>query len=274
MNPQDIYDPEILPVITTLAAQLGQAPLPAVHDVATRRENTVKFLKLFFDSLPAVKGVASRDYFTTTEGGHSILMRWFYKEDAPPTPDHPGPAVVHVHGGGMIAGTVEQFGPASALFASLTGVPMLAVEYRLAPEHPHPTPAEDVYAGLLWLHEHAKELGVDPARIAIMGESAGGGITAGVALMARDRGLEPKLAFQIMLFPMLDDRSVVPHPLYEHFFFWNTTDNITGWSALLGHDVSSAEAASKEVSPYAAPARATDLSGLPRAYIDVGTLDR
>jgi acetyl esterase/lipase len=145
-------------------------------------------------------------------------------------------------------------------------VPLLAVDYRLAPEHPHPGPVEDCYAGLAWLAEHAGELGVDPGRIALLGESAGGGLAAAAALLARDRGLA--VARQILIYPMLDDRTTAPDPALAPFALWTYDDNYTGWHALLGDKTGTAD-----VPASAAPARAADLAGLPAAYIEVGELD-
>jgi len=113
-------------------------------------------------------------------------------------------------------------------------------------------------------------LHVDPRRIAILGESSGGGIAAGVALMARDRGLEPPLRKQILIYPMLDDRNTTQNPEMEPFLLWTNSDNITGWTALLGEDMIGTD----QVSEYAAPARAKDLKGMPETYIDVGGLDK
>lgn len=141
-------------------------------------------------------------------------------------------------------------------------------DYRLAPEAPHPTPVEDCYAALLWLTSNAKELGIDNSRIAVMGVSAGGGLAAGVTLIARDRGLQPPLAKQILVYPMLDDRNTEPVKDLEPFLTWSYDDNWTGWNALLGDQFGSSD-----VSPYAAPSRVEDYQGLPEAYIDVGTLD-
>ena len=152
-------------------------------------------------------------------------------------------------------------------YVAASGVPMLVVDYRVAPEHPHPTPVEDCYAALEWLVANASTLGVDPARIAVMGDSAGGGLAAWVCLMARDRG-GPAIAQQLLIYPMLDDRTATPDPQLEPFLTWTYDDNITGWGALLG-----ASAGTEAVSPYAAPARAEDLSGLPDTYLDIGDLD-
>ncbi len=152
-------------------------------------------------------------------------------------------------------------------YVATSGVPMLVVDYRVAPEHPHPTPVEDCYAALVWLAENAGELGVDPARIAVMGDSAGGGLAAGVCLLARDRG-GPAVAQQLLIYPMLDDRPATPDPQLLPFLTWTYDDNVTGWGALLGEG-----AGTDAVSPYAAPARADDLAGLPDTYIDVGDLD-
>jgi acetyl esterase/lipase len=147
-----------------------------------------------------------------------------------------------------------------------TGVPILTVDYRVAPEHPHPTPVEDCYAALMWLHDHADELGVDRTRLAVVGDSAGGGLAAGVSLIARDRG-GPRLALQLLIYPMLDDRTrTQATELDPEYLGWSYDDNITGWDALLG-------VRTTEIPQYAAPARAADLSGLPPTYIDTGDLD-
>jgi acetyl esterase/lipase len=149
------------------------------------------------------------------------------------------------------------------------GATVVSVEYRLAPEHPHPAPVEDCYAGLRWVAGHAAELGVDPGRILIAGGSAGGGLAAAVALMARDRG-GPALVGQLLLCPMLDDRdATVSARQYDTpEAIWNRADNVFGWAALLGD-----ARGGPDVSPYAAPARATDLSGLPPAFIDSGSAE-
>ena len=178
-----------------------------------------------------------------------------------------GPAIYHTHGGGMIVDRfagVDMFLP----FVLEHDAVVVSVEYRLAPEHPHPAPVEDCYAGLVWAAEHAEELGIDPDRVLIAGASAGGGLAAGTALMARDRGF-PALSHQVLICPMIDDRLVTQSAqCLDGEGTWDRNDNLFGWTCLLGD-----ERGGPGVSPYAAPARATDLAGLPRTYIDVGSVE-
>jgi acetyl esterase/lipase len=119
------------------------------------------------------------------------------------------PGIYYIHGGGMVLGNNRTGADQLALWVDEIGAIGVSVEYRLAPEHPHPAPAEDCYGGLAWTARHAGELGIDPARLVIAGTSAGGGLAAGTALMARDRG-GPALSHQILMCPMLDDRGVTP----------------------------------------------------------------
>jgi acetyl esterase/lipase len=184
----------------------------------------------------------------------------------PTTATEPRPIVYNIHGGGMVAGTHRLGMPLD--WAEELDLLVVSVDYRLAPEHPHPAPVEDCYAGLLWTAEHAKEIGGDPDRIILAGGSAGGGLAAAVALLARDRN-GPRVIGQVLMCPMLDDRNDTPsaHQM-AGLGVWDRTSNETGWSALLGE-----ARGTDDVSPYAAPARATDLSGLPPAFIDVGSAE-
>jgi acetyl esterase/lipase len=186
----------------------------------------------------------------------------------PATGTGPWPGVYHTHGGGMVLGDRRTGADELATWVAEIGIVAVSVEYRLAPEHPHPAPVEDCYAGLLWTAKHADELGIDPARLVIAGASAGGGLAAGTALMARDLG-GPPLSHQILMCPMLDDRAITPSSQeLDGAGVWDRTSNLTGWTALLGD-----ARGGPDVSPYAAPARAQDLSGLPATFIDVGSVE-
>ncbi|MFF4592178.1 alpha/beta hydrolase [Amycolatopsis sp. NPDC001319] len=183
-------------------------------------------------------------------------------------PAVPLPGVYFMHGGGMMAGNNRT--GADWLLGWLAEIPMVVVSvgYRLAPEHPHPAPVEDCYTGLTWVGEHLAELGIDPARLVVAGGSAGGGLAAATALMARDRG-GPALRGQLLVCPMIDDRACTPSSTeLVGEGVWDSVSNATGWSALLGED-----AGGPDVSPYAAPARAGDLADLPPAFIEVGSVE-
>ncbi|PTL72101.1 alpha/beta hydrolase [Rathayibacter caricis DSM 15933] len=178
------------------------------------------------------------------------------------------PALLWVHGGGMVLGSRFQDEASNIAFARTLGITVLSVEYRLSPAHPAPAALEDVLAAFHWLVEHADERGVDPHRIAIGGASAGGGLAAGATLLAHDRG-GPQPAFQLLVYPMLDDRTVTrPGPTPPGVRVWTPGSNRFGWTSYLGTEPGGAD-----VSPYAAPARRDDLTGLPPAWIGVGTLD-
>lgn len=178
------------------------------------------------------------------------------------------PCLVWIHGGGMVFGAPEQDELGSDALAEHVPCVVVSVEYRLAPEHPHPAPVEDCYAALTWVAESADELGVDPARIAVGGGSAGGNLATAVALLARDRG-GPALAFQLLVYPMLDDRCATSSMSeFPDNLSWTLEHTRAGWHALLGE-----RAGGDDVDSYAAPARAGDLSGLPPALIQVGELD-
>jgi len=186
-----------------------------------------------------------------------------------PAPNDAGKAaLLHVHGGGYFMGSPEASATSLQRYAIECGCVIVSVRYRLAPEAAFPKSLEDIYAALLWLHGNAAELGVDPARIGVGGESAGGGHAAALALAARDRN-GPPLAFQFLIYPMLDDRTGTSRPVSPLVgeFVWTAEHNRFGWEALLGGP------AGGDVPAGAVPARAEDLSALPRAYIATGALD-
>ncbi|HMD92807.1 MAG TPA: alpha/beta hydrolase [Trebonia sp.] len=180
----------------------------------------------------------------------------------------PGPCVYFIHGGGMIIGDRFTNIELPMDWVDLLGVTLVSVEYRLAPQHQGTALVDDCYAGLAWVGKHAGELGVDPGRIVVAGGSAGGGLAAGVTLMARDRG-EPDVLGQLLICPMLDHRNVtVSSEQYDgDDALWSRTMNEFGWRCLLG------DTPDDEVSVYASPALAGDLSGLPPAYIDAGSAE-
>ncbi|MEU3017603.1 alpha/beta hydrolase [Nocardiopsis sp. NPDC007018] len=180
----------------------------------------------------------------------------------------PSPALLWTHGGGYLFGSPVQDERGSIEFARELGATVVALRYRKAPPHTAPAPVEDAHAALRWMTDRAGELGIDPHRVAIGGASAGGGITAALALMCRDRG-GPRPLFQLLVYPMLDDRTTLRTDLDGlGARMWSVDSNRFAWRSYLGGEPGGAG-----VSPYAAPARAEDLSGLPPAWIGVGTLD-
>jgi acetyl esterase/lipase len=180
----------------------------------------------------------------------------------------PSGALVWIHGGGLVLGVPEQSAEICGRFARELGILVVNVDYRLAPDDPFPAGLDDCVGALRWVHEHADELGVDPARVAVGGDSAGGGLTAAVCQRALDEGGAP-IAFQALVYPMLDDRTVLraDHAGRGHFV-WTPASNAFGWTAYAGH-----RPRVDDDRPYLAPARRVDLSGLPPAWIGVGDLD-
>ena len=259
-------DEQVLAGMAPLLAELGEQEPAAVGDVESRRISGHRMFDLVGSKRAPTAGVETEQHTLTAADGATLELTWYHPSGGVGS----GSAALYLHGGGMIL-RLEQIGVLYDLavreYVVASGVPTLVVDYRVAPEHPDPTPIEDCYSALVWLADHAANLGVDPARVAVMGDSAGGGLAAGVSLMARDRG-GPAVAQQILIYPMLDDRPATPNPDLQPFLTWTYDDNLTGWGALLGDN-----AGGEGVSPYAAPARADDLTGLPDTYIDVGDLD-
>jgi acetyl esterase/lipase len=181
--------------------------------------------------------------------------------------DEVRPCVYSIHGGGYVMGSYDMDDYKFEDWCPRHGIVGVSVEYRLAPETPYPGPLEDCYQGLKWVHDHAGEIGVDPGRIGITGVSAGGGLAAALALLVRDRGQFP-IMFQLLDCPMLDDRQQTHSSRLEGLSVWTKDANTFGWRSYLGAAYGSADV------PYtAAPSRCEDLSGLPPAYVSVGTVD-
>jgi len=177
------------------------------------------------------------------------------------------PGLLWIHGGGYVVGNPAMDDEKLHRLCTDLGLVAVSVDYRLAPETPYPGPLEDCYRALQWAFESAGSLGIDVARVGIGGSSAGGGLAAGLALLARERG-GPPLRFQLLDCPMLDDRQVTWSSQQDDRPIWSRESNTYGWRAYLG-DLYGRD----DVPPTAAPARATDLSGLPPAYVSVGTVD-
>jgi acetyl esterase/lipase len=179
----------------------------------------------------------------------------------------PLPCVYSIHGGGYVMGSFTMDDRRFDHWCPKYKCVGVSVEYRLAPETPFPGPLEDCYAGLKWVHEHASELGIDATHIGLCGASAGGGLAAALALLARDRGEIP-VRFQLLDCPMLDDRQISPSSQLDALHIFSRESNTFGWKSYLGDLYGAAD-----VPAYAAPARATDLAGLPPAYVCVGAVD-
>lgn len=261
MNFIATLDPELAPAIEALPEESFSQwdDLPAA-----RAEVAREFARIRAD-IPDLPGVVKQDRTVPgPEGAPDVPIRIYRSSEA----DEPLPCLLFIHGGGMVFGSIEEADLQVQRVVTGAGCLAVSVGYRLAPENPFPAPLEDCYMGLRWTRDHAGEIGADRDRIAIGGTSAGGGLAAGLALLARDRGEIP-VCFQWLIYPMLDDRNVTQssHAITDPRV-WNREANLHGWRAYLG-----VEPGSGGVSPYASPARAEDLRGLPPAYIQVGTQD-
>ncbi|WJV50966.1 alpha/beta hydrolase [Streptomyces flavofungini] len=259
------FDPELSPVLDALGREAWEPMTPAnlparqARDAAARPRPTAKELRAdgrFEVAELRVPGPA---------GGPDVTL----VSARPAGVVGPLPLLYYLHGGALVMGNAWSVLPRILREWVLPlNLAVVSVEYRLAPDAQYPAPLEDCYAGLVWAVAHAADLGIDADRVVIGGKSAGGGLAAALALLARDRG-GPRALGQLLLCPMLDDR--------DHTFssrqmtgigMWDLTSNATAWRAYLGDRYGAAD-----LPPYAAPARATDLSGLPPAYIDVGSAE-
>jgi acetyl esterase/lipase len=235
-------------------------PAPTLESISTNRANTNPMLKPPMES-PAWTSQTIPGPAGAPDVGIVIVNAG--KKGAP------RPCILHTHGGGFL-----YMHPKDILFmlqetAAALDCVIVSIDYRLAPETPFPGSLEDNYAGLKWLHAHADELGADAKRIALMGESAGGGHAAMLAIAARDRGEVPVI-YQALTYPMLDDRTGSSRAMPPHIgaFVWRAAENKFGWTCFLG-----APAGSETVPYGAVPARVEDLSGLPPTFIAVGSID-
>lgn len=214
---------------------------------------------------PQIPGVVTSDHYAPGPvDAPAVMVRIHQPESRPATL----PALLWMHGGGYVLGSVESEDPMVKNFCLSWNCVIASVEYRLAPEHPFPAPVEDCYTALKWLAASADQFGINRARIAIGGASSGGGLAAGLGLLARDRA-EVDVCYQLLIYPMIDDSNVVQAgPGVPDTPVWSRASNLSAWRAYLGQ-----EPGTPGVSPYAAAARAEDVSGLPPTYIGVGTAD-
>jgi acetyl esterase len=249
------FDPEL--------SAVTQFPALDSSDIPTRRAQLAAILSQM--PVPDSTGLTiTNRKVPGPEGAPDVLVR-IYHPDERTAPI----GILDVHGGGFILGDLETSHAGNIALARGVGAVVVSVDYRLAPENPFPAGLEDCYAALSWFSAHAAEFGVDPGRIAIHGGSAGGGLCAALALLARDRG-GPSIAFQYLGIPELDDRlDTSSMTTFVDTPSWNRPAAIRSWDAYLGEGCRGTD----DIPPYAAPARATDLSGLPPAYISAMEFD-
>ena len=245
------------PVASDFAAAMEAFPdLDLTHESLARMRAMLGSLSL----TEPTDAVERRDHVVDETTGVVVRVH------RPRTATATRPCIYSIHGGGYILGSYSMDDTRLEPWCTALDCIGVSVEYRLAPEHPYPAPLEDCYAGLRWVHEHAAELGVDASRVGIAGLSAGGGLAAALALLARDRD-EPPIAFQLLDSPMLDDRQVTPSSRGVGLPVWSRESNEFGWRAYLG------ELYGGDVPYTAAPGRAVGLSGLAPTFVCVGTCD-
>ena len=248
-----------------LASFVEMMPVIQLSDPVAARQGFEELLVELRVDLPEAETLQIDDRLVPGwEGDPDVPVRVYRPRSAATA----APGILLIHGGGFIVGSVEAEHAGAVLMAADTGAVVVSVDYRLAPEHPYPAALHDCYAALAYLHAEAAPLGVDPSRVAVVGTSAGGGLAAAVALLARDLS-GPALCFQMLHIPELDDR--LETPSMREFVdspIWNRPLAVQSWQAYLGE-----LSGSPDVPAHAAPARATDLSGLPPAYVSTAEND-
>lgn len=252
------FDPELARVVPHL-------PAISMADVYMARKGLDAVLSQIEPDPPTQPVNVREAAVPGPTGAPAVTVRIY----SPAAQDGALPGLLHIHGGGFISGGVAQSNNDCIRIAASSDAVVVSVEYRLAPEHPFPAGVEDCYAALLWTAAHAAGLGIDPAHLGVGGESAGGGLSAAVALMARDRG-GPALCFQWLGIPELDDRfTTASMRQYTDVPMLNAHEVRRSWDHYLGAGIPG----TADVSPYAAPARAADLTGLPPTFITACEFD-
>ncbi|AQS88913.1 arylesterase [Neoasaia chiangmaiensis NBRC 101099] len=255
IDTRELVDPQLLPFLDAL-------PGGAVnrHTLPARRERSdALILAQLPDDLPVL---VEEQYLSGPTGPASLRILKIQRHDLADK----APALLHCHGGGLVMGKPESSLPTLRHMAMTLGVVIVSVDYRLAPEAPYPAAIDDCYAALEWMHDNAKALRIDSQCIGVTGESAGGNLAAALCLMARDRA-GPPIAYQNLVYPMLDDRADATDNPVVGQFCWTRESNRFAWNAYLGATAHDA------VSPYAAPARESDYERLPPLYLSTGALD-
>ena len=265
MAPEPTFDPELADVLAAFPAGVDPGRHLRDMDVVRTLRSTLDLLQATGGTLPTDERVVVGNRLIPGPGGGGEVAVRIY--EPAPRPGAPGPGIVFFHGGAFVLGDMYTEELRCLRYAADAGCVVVSVDYRLAPEHPYPAAVDDGYAALAWTAAHHDELGIDGARLAVAGSSAGGALAAAMALMARDVG-GPPLAFQLLNYPVLDDRMTTPS--MQHFDatpLWTNASTADMWEHYLGPEPR------PEVSPYAAPARATDVRGLPPAYVLTAQLD-
>ncbi len=249
-----LIDPEILEGMNQLPPELAQGG-PVEQSYPSIRE----LLKRMEMAPLASTTMTMEEKHVNAEGREVRLIIYQPKEK------HSDICIFWIHGGGYVLGTPRE-DDIAALFVDNLKCTMVSVDYKVAPEHQHPEGMEDCYAGLVWTAQHAEELGFDKNKIAVCGESAGGGMAARTVLLNRERkGVE--IAFQLLKCPMLDNTHDTPSGRLSGYLGWDRGSSLWAWNAYLGGDLG------KEATPLQSPSRATDLSGLPPAFLYVGAVE-
>ena len=252
-------DPELQPWLAMLPA-VSLEDMPAIRAAANDPEVAARFAQLLPVYEPSNPVAVEEKLIPGPAGAPDVRVRVY----TPSGHDTPLPGFVYIHGGGFVSGNLDQDEAAATRIADQAGAVVVSVDYRLAPEHPYPAGIEDCYAALVWTAAKVTELGIEPERIGIGGISAGGGLTAGLALLARDRG-GPAVCFQYLAVPELDDRlETVSMTKFVDTPLWHRPNAILSWKMYLG---------GQPADQYAAPSRAEDLAGLPPAYVSVCEFD-
>lgn len=255
-------DPEMIPILDALA---GMGFVVDLNDIEASRKQIANVLATLAEGAPPIEGVdLTLHEAPYADGSFNVPLRVY----TPLEKTEKLPAVFWIHGGGYVLNKAEYDDAQCAYFALAWNCVVVSVDYRLAPENPFPIPLEDCYVGLKWTYDSADTLGIDKSRIAIGGQSAGGGLAAGLAQITRDRGEVP-LIFQLLVYPMIDDRNLEQaNDTVDDHYVWSRYSNLMGWRAYLGQ-----EPGTDKTPLYAAPGRTENLANLPPVYMYVGDVD-